>query len=460
MGGEDGKRKWRRDPAKPHPRHRRRQHQQTRSTTTTTTTSIAQSDLPPPSTTRSRRDVNIISSSYPPPRKEEEVLKSLRVKRRPGASSVSHSISSPALQRVRALLETRPLQGITQQQQQSRLGAPPRWRCSTSPLKVSSSNCLEVSSSSSSSRALTPGLRRRSKLLPPVPVPAPVPVPVSSRDFFAEWAGLDDIDWEPLMQISSPAERFAVPLVLTACAEDDDDDNDNEGYEDGDGDEAPAPSPSARRASTTDRSRQDVAIDEVVGGERIGMATRRGFKGESFGVADDGDGDDDGGDDTELLLREQLQAGVGANDGEVSRSASRPKRSSSTRTGSRRLEGARRWSGAGAEAGVTAGLVVGALGSEVMNEKGEGEGEAEEEEEEEEEKKHIVDKILGKRKFKGRHHYLVKWKGYAEVRDRTWEPCHRLGDDVPDVVREYEGRRMMRLRLRQKKKKLGRRRRK
>ncbi|KAJ5038413.1 uncharacterized protein L3040_007276 [Drepanopeziza brunnea f. sp. 'multigermtubi'] len=435
MGGEDWRRKRARDPAKPDPR-RRRQHQRTRSPTTTT---IAQSDLPSPSATGSRRDAHI--SSYPL-RKEE--LKELKVKRRPGASSLSH-ISSPALQRVRALLETRPHKGTAQQQrqrqrqqqqqqrpqQQSRLCAPPR-RCSTSPLKVSS-ECLEVSSS----RALTLGLRRP-KLLPPVPAPVP------SRDFFAEWAGLDDIDWEPLMQISSPAEKFAVPLVFTACAEDHDTEEDE--------DEDEAPSPSAR-ASTIDLGRQDFAI-EVVGDERIDMA-RRGFKGESFGVGGDQDGED-GGDDTELLLREQLQAGVAADDGQVSRS-SRPKKRSSTRARSKRLKRARRWSGAGAEAGVTVGPQVGALRSEVVNEEGEEEGEEKEEGEEEkaeveaedgeEEEKYTVDKILGKRKFKGRDHYLVKWKGYAEVRDRTWEPCDRLGDDVPDVVREYEGRR---LRLRQK----------
>jgi hypothetical protein len=33
---------------------------------------------------------------------------------------------------------------------------------------------------------------------------------------------------------------------------------------------------------------------------------------------------------------------------------------------------------------------------------------------------YIVEKILGRRKFKGVPHYLVKWKGFDEVKDRTW----------------------------------------
>lgn len=50
----------------------------------------------------------------------------------------------------------------------------------------------------------------------------------------------------------------------------------------------------------------------------------------------------------------------------------------------------------------------------------------------------IVEKILSKRKFKGVPHYLVKWKGYEETKDRTWEPCDRLAVDVPHVVEAYE----------------------
>lgn len=50
----------------------------------------------------------------------------------------------------------------------------------------------------------------------------------------------------------------------------------------------------------------------------------------------------------------------------------------------------------------------------------------------------VVEKILGKRKWKGVPHYLVKWKGYEEIKDRTWEPCERLKVDVPEMVDAYE----------------------
>ena len=51
---------------------------------------------------------------------------------------------------------------------------------------------------------------------------------------------------------------------------------------------------------------------------------------------------------------------------------------------------------------------------------------------------YIVEKILGRRKFKGVPHYLVKWKGFEEVKDRTWEPCERLSIDVPLIVEAFE----------------------
>jgi hypothetical protein len=51
---------------------------------------------------------------------------------------------------------------------------------------------------------------------------------------------------------------------------------------------------------------------------------------------------------------------------------------------------------------------------------------------------YIVEKILGKRKFKGVPHYLVAWKGFPLVEDRTWEPCQRLGVDVPHLVDAFE----------------------
>ncbi|KAH6681678.1 hypothetical protein B0J14DRAFT_220594 [Halenospora varia] len=49
-----------------------------------------------------------------------------------------------------------------------------------------------------------------------------------------------------------------------------------------------------------------------------------------------------------------------------------------------------------------------------------------------------VEKILGKKKFKGIPHYLVQWEGYPALEDRTWEPCDNLHEDVPEIVEAYE----------------------
>jgi len=51
---------------------------------------------------------------------------------------------------------------------------------------------------------------------------------------------------------------------------------------------------------------------------------------------------------------------------------------------------------------------------------------------------YIVERILGREKFKGVPHYLVKWKGYEAVKDRTWESCERLRIDVPLIVKAFE----------------------
>jgi len=51
---------------------------------------------------------------------------------------------------------------------------------------------------------------------------------------------------------------------------------------------------------------------------------------------------------------------------------------------------------------------------------------------------YTVERILGKRKFKGVLHYLVKWDGFEETKDRTWEPCERLMIDVLLVVEAFE----------------------
>ena len=62
------------------------------------------------------------------------------------------------------------------------------------------------------------------------------------------------------------------------------------------------------------------------------------------------------------------------------------------------------------------------------------EGEKNEEEEEEE---YEVETIIDKRKLLGKVQYLVKWKGYERVEDRTWEPVENLSGSQ-NLVEEYE----------------------
>jgi len=50
---------------------------------------------------------------------------------------------------------------------------------------------------------------------------------------------------------------------------------------------------------------------------------------------------------------------------------------------------------------------------------------------------YIVQKIIGKKKIKGKIYYRVKWKGYPES-DATWESRKNLIEDVPILVNEYE----------------------
>jgi hypothetical protein len=51
---------------------------------------------------------------------------------------------------------------------------------------------------------------------------------------------------------------------------------------------------------------------------------------------------------------------------------------------------------------------------------------------------YTIERILGRRKFKGVPHYLVKWEGYENVEDRTWEPEDKLKVDVPWLVDAFE----------------------
>jgi len=54
----------------------------------------------------------------------------------------------------------------------------------------------------------------------------------------------------------------------------------------------------------------------------------------------------------------------------------------------------------------------------------------------EEEEEYEVEKILNKKKFRGKDRYLVQWKGYTAEED-TWELRENLGN-AEGLVREFE----------------------
>jgi len=51
--------------------------------------------------------------------------------------------------------------------------------------------------------------------------------------------------------------------------------------------------------------------------------------------------------------------------------------------------------------------------------------------------KYVVDKILGKKKIKGKIFYKIKWRGFSEA-DATFEPRTELIKDIPQVIKDYE----------------------
>lgn len=51
--------------------------------------------------------------------------------------------------------------------------------------------------------------------------------------------------------------------------------------------------------------------------------------------------------------------------------------------------------------------------------------------------KYVIDKLLERRKIKGKIMFKVKWKGFSDA-DNTWEPRSVLIRDVPELVKEYE----------------------
>ena len=50
----------------------------------------------------------------------------------------------------------------------------------------------------------------------------------------------------------------------------------------------------------------------------------------------------------------------------------------------------------------------------------------------------IVEKILGKKKLKNKIYYKVKWFGYEDAKDQTFEPRATLIKEIPDLIRQYE----------------------
>ena len=52
------------------------------------------------------------------------------------------------------------------------------------------------------------------------------------------------------------------------------------------------------------------------------------------------------------------------------------------------------------------------------------------------EEEYEVEKILNKKRFRGKDQYLVWWKGYM-AEENTWEPRENLGN-VKDLVREFK----------------------
>ena len=51
--------------------------------------------------------------------------------------------------------------------------------------------------------------------------------------------------------------------------------------------------------------------------------------------------------------------------------------------------------------------------------------------------KYIVEKIIDRKKEKGKIYYLVKWKGFKNDKN-SWEPRTNLIKDVPEIIKEYE----------------------
>lgn len=51
----------------------------------------------------------------------------------------------------------------------------------------------------------------------------------------------------------------------------------------------------------------------------------------------------------------------------------------------------------------------------------------------------VVERLLRERKTVRGNEILVKWKGFEES-DSTWEPCNRLAEDVPVMLKQFDSR--------------------
>ncbi|CAD5211289.1 unnamed protein product [Bursaphelenchus xylophilus] len=52
------------------------------------------------------------------------------------------------------------------------------------------------------------------------------------------------------------------------------------------------------------------------------------------------------------------------------------------------------------------------------------------------EETYVVEKILNHRKIRGKKEYLIKWQGYDDPADNTWEPVENC--DCPELIEAYE----------------------
>ncbi|KAK2630107.1 hypothetical protein QTJ16_000927 [Diplocarpon rosae] len=289
--------------------------------------------------------------------------------------------------------------------------------------------------------------------------------PAPFRDHFADWADLEGIDWEPLLEVSSPPEKFTVPPVFGACRN--------------------LPSSPSRPSSIDPQELSHVGVVENEAWDLrsiVDMASRG--LGHSF---EEGEKHENVG----LLLQDQLQAELshwdegGSSKKQLKRARSPEVAKPNKGRRKKRLDRARMPDTAEPDEEKAADELEGEAGDDTQsrgvpakfmaertglggtqllvkwksypNEKDwtwELESELLESVPElveawKKQKReggdaagalleNLVEKILGKRKLKGLPHYLVKWEGFADAKDRTWEPCDRLAVDVPDIVAAYE----------------------